>query len=969
MAINPLLAAARAAYEASQSGNAEEAKKAADDFKKLAEQSQNPDAGKMEAANQQNIPTPAQIKALRDSGNTQEADRLTQVMNNATAAHGSVVAQDLLGTPQLPANYSNPLGNGYSGEPMREITTMDVNRAINSGNTALAEFLMPKVGQQMTESAITGASGATLPAERAANADAEALRSTQGMSSQDAANAVSMRQEADAAISARNVAEQQAANQVAQATPQVTDAGQPTGGISLQDAQQQAPGGGIVNQGAMGENSSFDLGSAYAGRDALTSTSGPGGSVTTNYLYDSDDPNAGANKDYAGAGSDLGRAQHGGQGLGFQEGGAGSNFADAKTLYEIATGEKQAPQDLVDFAKGIDWSAGQINSSIELPADKAANWREHLPRENASMANKDWTVPYGDLGGQEPSNQNNPVDNYAGQAAGVDPANQAAIDRVNNYDQTQVGAASTTSPGNTPGFQVTANADGTYDVYNPAAANSVTGNDGWMRGVDNQVALSILPNNSTLPAYSAGTDQSTDTQDPGGGTNVGDQGSDQGNDQYQDPDVSNQDNDAQAPGDSSGPYPTFPDADTGQYDSNYSTDQLHSSDPGQIGSQFGSHLDRVYEDAIPAGTDPLRSGEALRHDDPLVDWMLRQMQSEYRNSQDANEARYQDILTGLGDVSQQLVGEGGAYHQALMNWEAGEQSYKDMMDAALLEKKNAFDAMTGQINTASGGWQEREDKLMGYVDQYSDQSMTDLRNQYQQQQSSALQGLISSGMGNSTVAQSIGRGLTESQMADERRLGDEILGRRLDTYGKASGERLDAQGHLTSMYGQAAGDYTSAHAGYANELLGVRQAGTEKLKEYGDKVASQTYDILNVMKDRTDEGPTLNELFNLAIQGPGIAAGQGGQFGIQDASGNMTLDHGLSYAADPYSNMWAPYSLDQPFGGKPPEYGGTFAGQSWYSEPGTTNPVTGYASMPVSNPRSLRGASQRNIKSWGGGYS
>ena len=893
--------------------------------------------GKLASSQKQSIPTAKEIKDMQKVDPVKAAE-MTQVLNASTSPNGARVDTSLIHpTNTLSQNTRNATGLGgsqYDADTRSEMDRMiatganpgDINRYLSSRMDS-----DPRNAAGPEPSTVQYGDG-TMPPEVAA----ESARIQAGAQSALANPNSAYNMGQDNLIGANPAADQGAYSLSAQGRVALDTPAVPVVN-SIESLQSQAPGGGIVNQDVIPGAVSTGAGPNSAGY-GLTSTSGADSdTVKPNYLYDQDDPDEGAAKNYAGGGTNLGMAEHGGRGLSksradlAREAGmqptqemldeeSDSQYADARTLFEIANGDRAASPELTAFAQGIDWKAGQINSSIKLPNENALAWKGEMPFTNDAET-RDWIVP----GDPDPTRINAPI---GGGNTGAD----TGIDW-----HTGPGTGPVTDNGND------ANTDEVIDWISRRRqlrdmGLSLSDYQTWQDSSGNDVSVS-WENGNPVISNSDGSQWSAPNN--GGGEN-------DPRDRYVD--------------------------DSGQvFDPNYATDTAHTPDPTTMGYQFNRHLDRVYEDAVPAGTDPLKRGESLLNPDGTINWAVanEQMTAEYRNAQDANEARYQDILTGLGEVGASF-GEGGLHHQALMNWEAAELNYKKIMDDAMKVKKDAFDYQKDEIAKAGTGWQDREDKLMGYIDSESDQQMADLRKSYEAQQASSLQGLIGSGMGNTTVASSIARGLQGSEQEDVRRLSDSILGRRLDTYAKASGERLDAQGNLAAMYGGAAADYASARHGYASELLGVQQAGSEKLKGYQDNMNRVAYDILNTMKERTDEGPSLNEVMNLAIQTgtrPG-AEGGGGGFPIGGVGGAPTgaWKHELTYGGNAYTNMWTPFDLDAQFGSKPPEYGGTFGGQAWYSEPGTTNPRTGYRSMPFSNPRSLVSNYGRNIQNNMGSY-
>ena len=115
--------------------------------------------------------------------------------------------------------------------------------------------------------------------------------------------------------------------------------------------------------------------------------------------------------------------------------------------------------------------------------------------------------------------------------------------------------------------------------------------------------------------------------------------------------------------------------------------------------------------------------------------------------------------------------------QQLMN------QYQQSYDQAKAANQNRYDEIKNYYFT-------RQKQGQGYIDAMSNQSKQDLANQYQANLGHTDQSLISRGLGNTTVKESINRGLMGDYNAELRRLNDATLGRRLSTFSGLSGDTL-----------------------------------------------------------------------------------------------------------------------------------------------------------------------------------
>ena len=108
--------------------------------------------------------------------------------------------------------------------------------------------------------------------------------------------------------------------------------------------------------------------------------------------------------------------------------------------------------------------------------------------------------------------------------------------------------------------------------------------------------------------------------------------------------------------------------------------------------------------------------------------------------------------------------------------------YREMMDMQTKQQgglANLIDAYNKSFAEAKAANENKYNQALGLVDQTSGQQAADIRTQYGQQRSAALQNLARTGMSNTTVGSTLTQGLGREQASSLNRLADQMLGTKL----------------------------------------------------------------------------------------------------------------------------------------------------------------------------------------------
>jgi len=125
--------------------------------------------------------------------------------------------------------------------------------------------------------------------------------------------------------------------------------------------------------------------------------------------------------------------------------------------------------------------------------------------------------------------------------------------------------------------------------------------------------------------------------------------------------------------------------------------------------------------------------------------------------------------------------------------------------------QSGMQSLVNQYNTAYQDAKAHNQKLyadmLGIVDQTTDQRAADIRTDYGQQSSNAMQQLARLGMSNTTVAPTLGMGFEREKQASLNRLSDQMQGTRLGVMGQYGQEQTPERASLQSILTGVANQY------------------------------------------------------------------------------------------------------------------------------------------------------------------
>jgi hypothetical protein len=142
------------------------------------------------------------------------------------------------------------------------------------------------------------------------------------------------------------------------------------------------------------------------------------------------------------------------------------------------------------------------------------------------------------------------------------------------------------------------------------------------------------------------------------------------------------------------------------------------------------------------------------------------------------------------DASVSSLGGGGGSNPLLMD-------YYNQLQNQYMQAKQANETRYGDINT---GYSERYADAMGTLGQFSDQDKADVNKRFDQNLAKSDQSAISRGLYNTTVTDSLRRGVEDDRGAELRRVNDAKLQRQLGYQTGLSKEQLDFQERRNDTY-------------------------------------------------------------------------------------------------------------------------------------------------------------------------
>jgi hypothetical protein len=232
-----------------------------------------------------------------------------------------------------------------------------------------------------------------------------------------------------------------------------------------------------------------------------------------------------------------------------------------------------------------------------------------------------------------------------------------------------------------------------------------------------------------------------------------------------------------------------------------------------------------------------------------------------------------------------LTGKGAALAQSLFNsfqnqYEAARKSNLERYQNILAGYTNRATQYQNQWTNLNTQYGERKDRIMGYLDGLGGTSRQAIADRYAQEQGRAQQSLRSRGLGNTTVGDSVSRGLLYDRNKAEMALDESLTLQRMGLDQNMSGEMLRAQQYVTDRL---------------DELWGGR---------------------LDVQERRTDSYPDPSLLANLALQlgantnktvgVPSLGGGGGSVGGVVPSSRSQASPLASSFYGSPQQQAQQP---------------------------------------------------------------
>lgn len=242
--------------------------------------------------------------------------------------------------------------------------------------------------------------------------------------------------------------------------------------------------------------------------------------------------------------------------------------------------------------------------------------------------------------------------------------------------------------------------------------------------------------------------------------------------------------------------------------------------------------------------------------------LFQGFQDAQNAAQQANEQRYGQELQGQSG----LINEQAARMNALMGQQGNRfndatQQYTNLLTGYNGVTNNA----AGQYGGIMGAYGQNAADQMARLAGLGQSAATNINTAAAQQQAQANQNLISRGLGNTTIAPNIARGIESDRMRQQTQLAEDL-----------AREQNATQQNVTMPMLQAGAQFTGALSGLGTQGLqaGERFTGAQSDLagqgiQLGQQVNQAEYgagrDLIGLMDSRTDAYPSYETLANLAI--------------------------------------------------------------------------------------------------------
>lgn len=308
----------------------------------------------------------------------------------------------------------------------------------------------------------------------------------------------------------------------------------------------------------------------------------------------------------------------------------------------------------------------------------------------------------------------------------------------------------------------------------------------------------------------------------------------------------------------------------------------------------------------------------------------------------ANEARYRQLIEGHANLRDSVLGRlkelrnSGLSEQAnrlegiANRYKALETGAKTRFANQGKASRQALNAGEKKVKQAFGGREERLGKRQAETEKrYADrtkeigslfkglgqQASDDINRRFDQEKARATSSLVSRGLFNTTVLDSVNRGIEEDRSAEQRRLAEQLRDAEISLQRGLTAEELDARNQGTALAERTSGATAASDERGVDRRMGLlgnlRREGTAIEAQFGlpqlafasdaarrqtgleeslrrDELANMAgleQNRLGVIERRTDEVPSLADIANLALQAgrsdPSPVFGTGSQAGLR----------------------------------------------------------------------------------------
>jgi len=283
---------------------------------------------------------------------------------------------------------------------------------------------------------------------------------------------------------------------------------------------------------------------------------------------------------------------------------------------------------------------------------------------------------------------------------------------------------------------------------------------------------------------------------------------------------------------------------------------------GQGGGLLNPNIPNISVDR----NQPVNQGEVTGDgggSNDILDRLITEVGDADTESNEANEQRYNDIL-------EQYLAQLTGANQTLDETDAGLGEAENIMSDRWSNVGSALEAGEGDLESRFKDTQGRldtsEDALEDILAGLGDQDREDIDRRYAGLSAKSIQDGISRGLDNTSIRNTMARGIMEDKdrahrslsrdLARERvGLGTQAIGRQLglDTLGLGQSENAINRRSTYGVQGQQFGENT----------IGRQLAQDQQRLAVP---ANLSTGMLEFMERRTDQGPDLNQLINLALQ-------------------------------------------------------------------------------------------------------